>query len=288
MTSDKPDRRPSRSRARSGGRAAAGGGSADGRRLRWQAHRDARRDELIAAAVRAVRRHGAGVGMDQIATEAATSKAVVYRYFSDKADLYQAVGSRIAGQLTAAITSAMEDQAEPRAVLQAGVDAYLTLIEAEPELYRFVVRRPLLDRPVTPAQDPVADYMNVLGARISRILGDLLRDVGLDSGAAEPWGYGMVGMVHSAGDWWLERQSMSRTALAAYLTSLLWDGLAGAYAAGETARTGSGEREASEVGMRPAADVLERPARVQRGGVGVELPDPEVGGVAGGVVHEPR
>ena len=94
-----------------------------------------------------------------------------------------------------------------------------------------MVRRPLLDRAVTLGQDPVADYMNVLGARISRILGDVLREVGLDSGAAEPWGYGMVGMVHSAGDWWLERQSMSRSALAEYLTSLIWGGLAGAYAA---------------------------------------------------------
>jgi AcrR family transcriptional regulator len=169
--------------------------------------------------------------MEQIAAQAGTSKAVVYRYFTDKADLYLAVGGRIAGTLTETITRAMEDQGEPRAVLQAGVEAYLTLIEAEPELYRFVVRRPLLDRAVTLGQDPVADYMNVLGARISRILGDVLREVGLDSGAAEPWGYGMVGMVHSAGDWWLERQSMSRSALAEYLTSLIWGGLAGAYAA---------------------------------------------------------
>jgi AcrR family transcriptional regulator len=214
--------------------------SPDGRRVRWQAHRDARRDELIAATIAAVRRHGAGVGMEQIAAQAGTSKAVVYRYFTDKADLYLAVGSRIAGMLTETITRAMEDQAQPRAVLQAGVEAYLTLIEAEPELYRFVVRRPLLQRTgstgsaggtVTLGQDPVADYMNLLGARISRILGDGLRDMGVDSGAAEPWGYGMVGMVHSAGDWWLERQSMSRSALAEYLTSLIWGGLAGAYAA---------------------------------------------------------
>src|SRR5690242_15189721 len=226
----------------------------DGRRLRWQAHRDARRDELIAAAIAAVRRHGAGVGMEQIAAQAGTSKAVVYRYFTDKADLYLAVGGRIAGTLTETITRAMEDQGEPRAVLQAGVEAYLTLIEAEPELYRFVVRRPLLDRAVTLGQDPVADYMNVLGARISRILGDVLREVGLDSGAAEPWGYGMVGMVHSAGDWWLERQSMSRSALAEYLTSLIWGGLAGAYAAaGVPAPAGNPALAAELLATRPTS-----------------------------------
>jgi AcrR family transcriptional regulator len=234
-------------------------GSADGRRLRWQAHRDVRRDELIAAAIAAVRRHGANVGMEQIAAQAGTSKAVVYRYFTDKADLYLAVGGRIAGILTDTITRAMEDQGEPRAVLQAGVEAYLTLIEAEPELYRFVVRRPLLDRPVTLGQDPVADYMNVLGARISRVLGDVLRDVGLDSGAAEPWGYGMVGMVHSAGDWWLERQSMSRSALAEYLTSLIWGGLAGAYAAaGVPAPFATAAPDAELLRTRPAARSVAR------------------------------
>lgn len=201
----------------------------DGRRVRWQAHREARRKALIDAAVRAVRRHGSGAGMDLIAAEAGTSKPVVYRYFADKADLYLAVGQRVAGGLVDRITAAVNGQPDGRAMVAAGVDAYLRVIEEEPELYRFVVQHTLLDRPVE--NDPVADYSYLLGSFISRRLGDLMRDMGLDSGAAEPWGFGLVGLVRSAGEWWLERQSMSRQALADYLTSMIWSGFAGAYAA---------------------------------------------------------
>ncbi len=200
----------------------------DGRRVRWQAHREARRKALIDAAIRAVRRHGAGAGMDQIAAEANTSKPVVYRYFTDKADLYLAVGQRVAQGLVDRITAAVDGQPDGRAMVAAGVDAYLRVIEEEPELYRFVVQHTLLDRPVE--NDPVADYSSMLGTYISRRLGDLMRQVGYDSGAAEPWGFGVVGLVRAAGEWWMDRQSMSRQALGDYLTSLIWTGLAGGYA----------------------------------------------------------
>jgi hypothetical protein len=33
--------------------------------------------------------------------------------------------------------------------------------------------------------------------------------------------------VQSAGDWWLERRTMSRAALTDYLTTLIWGGVSG-------------------------------------------------------------
>lgn len=206
----------------------------DGRRLRWQAHREARRKALIDAAIRAVRIHGSGAGMDQIAAEAGTSKPVVYRYFTDKADLYLAIGQRVAQGLVDLITAAVDGQPGGRAMVAAGIDAYLRVIEEEPELYRFVVHHTLLDRPVE--QDPVADYSSLLGTYLGRRLGDLMREGGLDSGAAEPWGFGVVGLVRSAGEWWLERQTMSRQALADYLTALVWNGLEAGFTSGASVR----------------------------------------------------
>lgn len=199
----------------------------DGRRLRWQAHRETRRKELIDAAIRAVRHHGPNAGMDQIAAEAKTSKPAVYRYFNDKADLYLAIGQRVAQGLVDQITAAVDGQ-EGRSMVAAGVDAYLRVIEEEPALYRFVVNRTLLDRPVD--NDPVVDYSSLLGTYISRRLGDQMREAGFDSGAAEPWGFGVVGLVRSAGEWWLDRQTMTRQALGGYLTELIWQGFAGGYA----------------------------------------------------------
>src|SRR5215217_1316595 len=61
----------------------------DGRDARWEQHREQRREALVDATIRAVRNHGAGVGMDDIAAEAGTSKTVIYRHFEDKAGLYR-------------------------------------------------------------------------------------------------------------------------------------------------------------------------------------------------------
>lgn len=198
----------------------------DGRRTRWAAHRAARREALVEAAIAAVRAGGAGVGMDDIAAQAGTSKPVVYRYFADKADLYAAVGQRVGADLVSAITSAMDETEEPGELIRRVVDRYLTLIEQDPELYRFVVRRPLLDRPAE--RDPVADYSTIVATHLASVIGDQLRGAGLDSGAAEPWAVGLVGLVRSAGEWWLDHPSMSRAALSAYLSSLIAQGVLGA------------------------------------------------------------
>src|SRR5206468_2111800 len=69
----------------------------DGRRSRWTEHRRARREELVAAAVEAVRRAGPDFAVDDVAREARVSKTVIYRYFSDKDELVDAVLERISG-----------------------------------------------------------------------------------------------------------------------------------------------------------------------------------------------
>lgn len=206
----------------------------DARSARWQVHREQRRAELVEATVAAVLRHGAGVGMDQIAAQAGVSKPVLYRHFADQAELYVAVGRRLAAELVGRITPALEAATDERGHVGAVIDAYLAAIEEQPELYRFVVRRPLVNRPVE--NDPVSDYRSVVATMITRVLGERLRAAGLDSGGAEAWGHGLVGMVQTAGDWWLERRSMSRASLTEYLTVLVWDGFSGVLRAGPAAR----------------------------------------------------
>src|SRR5207302_424710 len=56
-----------------------------------------------------------------------------------------------------------------------------------------------------------------------------LREVGLDSGGAEPWAHALVGMAHEAGDWWIEHRTMTRDDLTRYLAALAWGGLADLY-----------------------------------------------------------
>jgi AcrR family transcriptional regulator len=204
--------------------------AADGRRQRWAGHREQRLAQLTAAAIAAIREHGPEVGMEAIAAHAGVSKPVLYRYFADKSQLWQAVGREAAGLVIEAIAPAVAAVREDRAVIAAAIDAYLAHIEADPHLYHFVVHQPGIER----QRDVVADVVDTVASGLARILGDRLRALGLDSGPAPPWAYGIVGYVQTAGDWWLRNQQpISRSALADYLTVLLWGGVSGLRAAAD-------------------------------------------------------
>jgi AcrR family transcriptional regulator len=204
--------------------------SPDGRRGRWAGHREQRRAELTAAAIAAIREFGPEVGMDAIAAHAGVSKPVLYRYFADKSQLWQAVGQEAAAFVVAAIQPAVAAVREEREVIAAAVDAYLAHIDGDPHLYQFVVHQPGIVR----QRDVVADAVDTIASGLASILGDRLRALGLDSGPALPWAYGIVGFVQTVGDWWLRRQQpISRAALGDYVTTLLWGGVAGVRAAAD-------------------------------------------------------
>jgi AcrR family transcriptional regulator len=202
----------------------------DGRRSRWVDHRRQRRDELVAMAVRAILMHGPDVDMAQIAAVAGVSKPVLYRYFTDKAQLWVAVGEKLAQTVSDAVTPAISQVREDRDLIAAVIDAYLGTIEAEPDLYRFFVHQS--GSPAMPHL--VANAARTIATDLARVIGDRLRALGLDAGPAEPWAFGMVGMVQTVGDWWiLHGRPMSRQALTDYLTMLLWNGLSGVRAAAD-------------------------------------------------------
>jgi len=203
--------------------------SARGSRRRHDPARDARRaarkEELLAGAIRVIRRDGPLASMDAIAAEAGVTKPIVYRHFGDRDGLTQAVAAQFAGELFAELRGALAGSDEPEQVLRTTIDAYLAFIERDPQIYRFVVQSP-----PTPSSDglTLAGFVRQVGQEVAVVLGERMRQVGADSGAAEPWAFGIVGMVHLAGDWWLERRAMPRARLVDYLTALLWNGMGAA------------------------------------------------------------
>jgi AcrR family transcriptional regulator len=197
----------------------------DRRASRWDTHRRTRRTELTDAAIAAIRARGAGAGMDDVAAQARTSKTAVYRHFADRTELYMAVCARVADVLVTEVRTAMEEATGPHAKASAAIAAYLRLIERDPEVYRFVVHRPLVDA------DPVADLVSLIGDETAAVIAERLTRTGADPSAAVPWGHGVVGMVRAAADNWLARPGgMTRDELAAHLTHLAWSGLSGAVA----------------------------------------------------------
>jgi AcrR family transcriptional regulator len=198
----------------------------DGRHARWDSHREARRRELIDAAIIAVRDYGEAVGMDQIAAVAHTSKAVIYRYFADKADLYRAIGQRMAGRLLGLMTTSVGRESDPRLRARAVIDAYLGVLDETPELYQFVARTTLTNRRGADGA-LIEDFVSMVDKLVTDSLRADLAERGMNPDLASPWASAMLGFVRSAGDWWLaNRAMMTREQLADYLTALLWDGAA--------------------------------------------------------------
>lgn len=203
----------------------------DGRRERWTEHRAARRAELIEAVLEAVRQHGPGIDMDHVSASSGVGKSVFYRYFKDKADLFLAVGRSVGERLVEDVVAAVDGTGSPRAMMAAGVDTFLRAVEDNPEVYRFVLQRPA-------NAAAASDYSAVISKHVSRVIGDMLRAAGRDAGVAEPWGFAIVGAVRSAAERWLDEPTMSREALADYLTELLWAGARAGAAPGAGAEGG--------------------------------------------------
>jgi AcrR family transcriptional regulator len=193
----------------------------DGRSSRWDSHREGRRAELVAASVAAIDRHGPEASIADIAAEAGVSKPVLYRYFADKAELHAAVGQWGAQEVVDRILPALLDDVPVRTRVERGVAAYLATIEEHPQVFLLLVRQ----RPE--GGDPLADGKARIAALFARVVGDTLRQLGVDAAGAEPWAHGLVGLGLATGEWWLERQTMSRAAVARYLTEFVWHAFEG-------------------------------------------------------------
>lgn len=181
--------------------------AADGRDTRWVEHRERRRRELIESTLRAIRHHGAAVGMDDIAAAAGTSKTVIYRHFGGRTGLYlaivEAVDRRILTDLGRATVETDPDDVP--ALVAAMVQEYLQLVQKDPEIYRFVVTRPMLDGPVT--DDPVASLTGHIGAEVAGVIEGYLRRRGAATDCATTWGHGIVGFIRAATDQWMAGES---------------------------------------------------------------------------------
>jgi AcrR family transcriptional regulator len=98
-----------------------------------------RREQILDAATRAFARAGyAATGLDDIATEAELTRAMLYRHFESKADLYRAVLDRACTRLAEATGADDFDESAISALLRAAT--------ADPDgfrlLFRYAAREP--------------------------------------------------------------------------------------------------------------------------------------------------
>lgn len=186
----------------------------------------ARREELLDAAERGLRRLGPAASMDELAGEAGLTKPALYKYFGDRSGLAAALGERFAARLVAGVLTPPADlamQGDPAAVLRDACDSFTAFIEADPHIYRFLVQH----AKTTPGRPRL---LVDLAEHITGQLRAVLVALGSDPAPAPVWAYALIGSVFSAAEWWIESRAVSREQFVEWIAELTWRGLSGAIA----------------------------------------------------------
>jgi AcrR family transcriptional regulator len=184
-----------------------------------------RRQDLLAAAERAIRKAGPRASMDEIAAEAGITKPILYDHFGDKAGLAHALTERVADRVRLRMSTSLQRDTPPRQRTFEGIDGFLSFIEDEPQLYEFLARAARS----AGAEQSQRQLVVTLATDVAGQIRSALEEVGGDSRRAVPWSFAIIGQIVIAAEWWLAAPAVTpRRQLAEDLTELVWDGLGGA------------------------------------------------------------
>ncbi|WP_433379874.1 TetR/AcrR family transcriptional regulator [Streptosporangium sp. CA-115845] len=177
-----------------------------------------RRRALLDAADRVIRREGPEASMASIAAEAGVTKPILYRHFGDKSGLYQALANRhvrtVVGLLRPEFDRA---RADLRSRARATIDAYLEMIAANLNLYRFLFYRAGAEDSRTHSQ--MTAIVRSLGEELGTVIAAEMAVP--DPVRAQVLGHAFVGMVQATGDWWLEHPEVDRAEVVEGLVSVI-------------------------------------------------------------------
>lgn len=163
--------------------------------------------------------------MDAMAAAGGVTKPILYRHFGDRDGLVAAIAARFLSRLSDGINHGLTSWRGPETgatVLRVTVDAYLSLVEEDNNLYRFLVQAD-----ARAGNRTTSEFVEQVSNQVAAVLRAGLEGGGREAQHAELWAYGIVGMVHAVGDWWAERQPMRREEVVDSITRLLWSGLEG-------------------------------------------------------------
>jgi AcrR family transcriptional regulator len=180
--------------------------------------REARRAELLEAALRVIRRSRGRVAMEDIAAEAGISRPILYRHFGDATGLYAAVADHFCQRLLGRLRRSMRGARPGRDLLRGQILTYLEFLAEDAEVYRYLKRQMPTDR----------ERSLTHHSGFSRLMADSTAEHLHSAG----WGRRMsvagadlfVGGLEAAASRWVEEPSCTADELADRLTAVLWNG----------------------------------------------------------------
>jgi AcrR family transcriptional regulator len=206
-------------------RASGTAGKVDARSERWREHRKMVRAQIVDAAFRAIDKRGPELSIREIAEEAGTAKPKIYRHFTDKSDLFQAVGERLRDMLWAAIIPSINLSTDPaREIIRSSVEHYADLVDRHPNVLRFLVQGRFEEQSKSTMR--AINESREITLAMAEMFNNELREMELDPAAIELAAFAAFGSVASATDWWLgprvdSPRRMPRDKFIEHLTSIV-------------------------------------------------------------------
>lgn len=206
------------------------GTRSDGRQSRWSDHNEARRRQIIEAAIAEIEagEPGAEVKVSAIASRAGLSRTVVYRHFEDRADLDRAVQRAILDQLWAELLPAVSLAGTGPEIVHRIISTYVGWSVAHPALHLAA------DHDSDGRDGPFQQVMERLAGQIAVVVGTAIVALGgtptdEDVAALDPLIFGLVGSVFGAVRRWLTRpdRQLSAAALEELISQSVWFVIAG-------------------------------------------------------------
>ncbi|HZM40998.1 MAG TPA: TetR/AcrR family transcriptional regulator [Acidimicrobiales bacterium] len=180
--------------------------------------REARRAELLEAALRVIRRGEGRVAMEDIAAEAGISRPILYRHFGDATGLYAAVADHFCRALLARLRRGTRDLPPGHGLLHHQILSYLTFIDEDPNVYRF------LNRQVPPDRERSVTHHSGFSRLVADSTAEHLRTAGWGKRMSLAGADLFVGGLEAAASRWVEERTCSAEELADRLTAVLWNG----------------------------------------------------------------
>jgi AcrR family transcriptional regulator len=180
-----------------------------------------RREQLLDIGRRLFAERGLdGTSIEEIAAQAGVSKPVVYEHFGGKEGLYAVVVDREVERFLTMATRLLDGE-DTMAKFEVAAVSLLRYIQENSDGFRILVR----DSNPTSGSGTFASLISDIASQVEYILGDVLQSRGYDPKLAPVYAQMLVGMVASAGQWWLDARKPELEEMAAHLVNLAWNGM---------------------------------------------------------------
>jgi AcrR family transcriptional regulator len=203
------------------------GSRPDGRQSRWDQHKLERRVAILDAAVAVLEEepNASEIHVQKIAERAGLMRTVVYRHFTDRADLDRAVQARILDMLRVELAPEVKLSGSINDIIMRIVKTYVGWAAAHPALHRIAQLEREGDAGPNELQlaiQQIADQVSGLFTLGAEVVGVQLSDD--DRDALDPMIFGLVGQALGTVRYWLSRpeQVPGAEVLARLMSDSIW------------------------------------------------------------------